>query len=69
LILSLLSRFVFLHVSGLQYKGGVFTNLFSRKSQGNKCLVSSYVDMQHLCFWHWHVLWLLLTTSRYFAVM
>jgi len=44
-------------------------NEFSRKSQRYKGRIPRYVDIRHLCFWHRHVLWLLLTKSRYFAVM
>ena len=43
--------------------------LFLRKSQRYKGRMSHYVDIWHLCFWHWHVLWLLLTKSWYFAVI
>jgi len=43
-------------------------NLLSRKLQRYKCMFH-YVYIWHLCFWHWHVLWLLLTKSRYFSMM
>jgi len=42
-------------------------NVFSRKSQRYKGGTSRYVDAPHLCFWHWHVLRLLLTKSQYFC--
>jgi len=44
-------------------------NLFSRKSQSYKGRMPRYVDIQHLYFWHWHILGLLLTKSRYSAMM
>jgi len=44
-------------------------NLFLRKSQTHKGIISHYVDIGHLCFRHWHLLWLLLSTLRYFAMM
>ena len=43
----------------LQHKGIMSKKLFSRKSQRYKGCMSYYVDIQHLCFWHWHVLWLI----------
>jgi len=36
-------------------------NLFSRKWQKQKGCVSHYVDIQRLCYWHRHLLWLLVT--------
>jgi len=42
-------------------------NLFLQKSQRYKGRMSRYVDMQHLCFWHRHLLYLSLTKSQYFS--
>jgi len=39
-------------------------NLFSRKSQRYKGRMSRCVDIRHMCFWHRHILWLLLTKNH-----
>ena len=44
-------------------------NLFSRKLQRHEGCMSHYMDIRHLCFRHRHVLWLLLTKSRYIPMM
>ena len=42
-------------------------NLFSRKSQRYKGRMFHCVDIRHLCFWHRHLLWLLLTKITIFC--
>ena len=55
------------HIGGLQHKCAMSTKLFVSKSQRYKGRMSYYVDIQHLCFWHRHVLWLLLTKITIFC--
>jgi len=56
-------------VDGLQHKGAMSTKpVFKEIAKIQRSYVH-YVDIWHLCFWHCHVLSLLLTKSRYFAMM
>jgi len=43
--------------------------VFKKIAQIQRSCVSHYVDIRHLCFWHWQVLWLFMTKSQYFAMM
>jgi len=56
----------------LQHKGTMSTKpVFEKIAKIQRSIghMTRYVDIRHLCFWHQHLLWLLLTKSRYFAMM
>ena len=58
-------------INDLQHKGAMSTKPVFEKIVKRQRLYVPLCDIRHLCFWYWHLqlLWLLLTKSRYFAMM